>query len=327
MYDNSNTSIIIDPGSYSTKIGFSNNTYPLFTIHHSEFPSEIYKSKIIKNFENLEIFYSQIFANNLSLDPEGKSFIITESVFEEQNSRLKQMEIFFESFTANRVALVSDVACSFFSYQKNKIKIELENLKQNEVKNFGDHNFDSFGKNNCEIFGKNDDDNFGNKFFSLNCENIDMRDMNGLIIELGHKQSAIVPIVEGHIIEQGIFNYPINGDFITNRISENICELNPRIKNNYTKKDIFLLSEKIKHNFCKIELNNQIPKIEDKEIKINFKKAEKTIKINDSYLSSLNMYFDPQDYNLNLEKSLVYYIAKSINKCPFDVKNLVFKVT
>ena len=298
MEENLKKDIIIDTGSHTTKIGFSNNTCPLFKIHHSNFPSKIYTSKTIKNFENLEIFYSDLFTNNLSLDPEGKSFIITESVFEEQNSRLKQMEIFFESFTAKRIALVSDVACSFFSYQKNKIK----NLKKNYIK-----------KNENEIFSKD-------------YENLDMRDFNGLILEMGHKQSAIVPIVEGHIIEQGIFNYPINGDFITKQIYKNINLLNPEIKSFYNKKNLFLLSEKIKHDFVKIELNSNIPKIENKEINLFFQNKKINLKINDLFLSGLNMYFEPQSYNLNLDKNLIYYIAKSINKCPFDVKNLVFKV-
>lgn len=53
--------------------------------------------------------------------------------------------------------------------------------------------------------------------------------MTGLIIETGHRQTAIVPIVEGHIIEKGILNYPVNGRFISEQIMKNIITNNPDV--------------------------------------------------------------------------------------------------
>lgn len=58
----------------------------------------------------------------LGIDPEEKVFILTESAFEDKNSRNKIMEIFFESFTVEKLALINDAIASLYSFRKNENK-------------------------------------------------------------------------------------------------------------------------------------------------------------------------------------------------------------
>ncbi len=192
----------------------------------------------------MEIFLADVFTNFLSIDPENKSFVLTESVFEDQFSRSKLMEIMFESFTANKLVLLSDAACSFYSFQMKKKKI------------------------------------------------FDFKEMTGLLIETGHKQTAIVPMVEGHIIEQGICNYPINGHIITNALKKDICKHNPKLKKNYDKETLYSISEKIKHKYNALELNSVKPKLGLTEIDIKWRKKNLKIKLDSLMMNPMNLYFE-----------------------------------
>ena len=65
----------------------------------------------------------------LNIDPEEKVFILTESTFEDKNSRNKLMEIFFESFTVEKLALINDAIASLYSFRKtNNKKFNIKNM-------------------------------------------------------------------------------------------------------------------------------------------------------------------------------------------------------
>ena len=68
------------------------------------------------------MFLSNVFVNYLNIDPEEKVFILSESAFEDKNSRYKLMEIFFESFTVEKLALINDAIASLYSYKKAEKK-------------------------------------------------------------------------------------------------------------------------------------------------------------------------------------------------------------
>lgn len=69
-------------GSSRTKVGFSGNENPFFLIPT---PSNIYQTKTVKNISLMEKFFIDVFTDYLSIDPKEKSFVLSESVFEEKN--------------------------------------------------------------------------------------------------------------------------------------------------------------------------------------------------------------------------------------------------
>lgn len=265
--------ILIDFGSWKTKVGFHANTNPIFELNT---PIDVFLSKTVKNMDNLEIFCVDLFTKHLMVDPKDKHFMISESVFEEKQSRKQIYEIFFESFLAKQVALVPDAISSLYSYMKPQ------------------------------------------KFFSTKA-------MTGLVIESGHSQTAIVPIVEGHIIEKGIQNYPVNGKMITEHIMANLLENNPKITDEIPRSEIFQNSQKFKHLYNRINFDDVSPKVKQISLPVTYKKKKIEVMVDEVFKNSLNMYFTPQDFNPSIKKNICQHIAKSVNKCPFDVKKLVYQ--
>lgn len=133
--------------------------------------------------------------------------------------------------------------------------------------------------------------------------------MNGLVIETGHQQTAITPIVEGHIIEKGVYNYPINGFVITEQIHKNLKKLNSEVLTQIPLNEQINWCIDYKHKHKKIDLNTKIPKVGFLDQEIEFEKHKYKIQLEEVFQNSLNMYFNPSDFETNIGKSLSDYIA------------------
>lgn len=116
MVEISTPHIVIDVGGYRTKIGFSGNPTPSKVIPT---PLDVFHNKIQKNFINFERHLASIFSSELNLDTVGKSIVLLESPFENQQNRSKMYEIMFETFAFEKVALVSDASMALYSHHLN----------------------------------------------------------------------------------------------------------------------------------------------------------------------------------------------------------------
>lgn len=108
--------IVLDIGGYQTKVGFSGNSSPSKLLST---PQNIFYNKIQKNFINYEKHLASIFSIELTLDTVGKSIVLVESPFENQQNRAKLYEIMFETFAFEKVALVSDASMALYSHYIN----------------------------------------------------------------------------------------------------------------------------------------------------------------------------------------------------------------
>ena len=114
-----NSHIVIDIGGSRSKIGFSGNNSPSAVIAT---PADIYQNKLFKNFISLENHLSQVFTNELNINPVDMSCVLLESMIENQQNRAKLYEIMFETFCFGKVAMVGDAPMSLYSYISDRTK-------------------------------------------------------------------------------------------------------------------------------------------------------------------------------------------------------------
>ena len=121
--------LVLDIGGYKTKAGFSGNSMPSEVVAT---PPDIFYNKIAKNFINYERHLANLCATELSLETVGKSAVVVESPFENQQNRSKIYEIMFETFAFDKVALVSDASMALYSHyldsHDKKQDVDVSNL-------------------------------------------------------------------------------------------------------------------------------------------------------------------------------------------------------
>jgi actin-related protein len=231
--------IVIDNGTYKTRVGFGGNSYPSFELppivkHEDSYNADImpvYQSKNTRSYSNLEHFYNSILLDHLKIEPSDQSYLLTEPVFESQQNRLQMLEMMFETFCAQKVALATDSILSLYSLKSNP------NVASSLP--YSSH-------------------------------------LTGLIVDLGHMQSTIVPIVEGHIIENGIVRYKVTGETIRNQIKSSILEINKNSAINYlSDHELNTLCDVIKEKFGKIITMEGKPRLAKEQISVEFSRQVK----------------------------------------------------
>ena len=106
-----------------------------------------------------------------------------------------------------------------------------------------------------------------------------LSDFSCLIVDLGHMQTTIVPIIEGHIIENGVVISPLNGISLRNFIRQEILRLNPGFIRKHTTNELNSMSQKILEsnsslNFIEI---NESEKVEVLKLEFQNKVFSKAI--------------------------------------------------
>lgn len=230
----SDVCIIIDNGTHRTRVGFAGNKLPTFEVAPYSIglkptyqePRPVYSTKTVKDFSLLESFYYELLVKNLNIEPCDQSYVITEPVFETNENRFRMLEMMFETFDAQKVALTTDAAMTLYSLQKASAKQVSSTVRSN---------------------------------------------LTGLVVDLGHKQSTIVPLVEGHIIENGIVRYPIHGEKIRESIKTSLLSKKENsILQQMVPNDIDRICDLVKEKCTKIIKMEGKPRLGEEKIKIEF---------------------------------------------------------
>jgi len=226
--------IIIDNGSYRTRVGFAGNRLPTLEVapqstdlrQRYQEPQPIYSTKTVKDFSLFESFYYDLLTRNLNVEPCDQSYVITEPVFETQENRFQMLEMMFETFDAQKVALATDAALTLYSFQKINGKSISSSVRNN---------------------------------------------LTGMVVDLGHKQSTIVPLVEGHIIENGVIRYPIHGEKIRETIKVSLLSKKDNaILQQMTPNELNRICDIVKERNTKIIQMEGKPRMNEEKIKVEF---------------------------------------------------------
>ena len=145
------------------------------------------------------------------------------------------------------------------------------------------------------------------------------RNMTGLLVGLGHARTSIVPFVEGHIVQNGISEFQGNGQKISRLLSESLSRLNPDLD----LKSLTSAVSQIKTNKCSLVSDPFRPRLGNSKIEVDVEGKKKSLQIEELALISPHVYFEPQIFDQG-QQGLGSEIAKSLARCPFDVKASVF---
>lgn len=91
-----------------------------------------------------------------------------------------------------------------------------------------------------------------------------------LMVDVGHSHTTIVPIIEGHVIENGIVSSQINGQKIQNFIRSELIELTPSLTRKYTTYELNGISQKLLQNHCLMQYLDKETQRQTSTVKIDF---------------------------------------------------------
>ena len=146
---------------------------------------------------------------------------------------------------------------------------------------------------------------------------------SGLVVNSGEISTEIVPIIEGYIISQGIYNFPIAGKELTKKfenVYKDIFDIN-YVSNHYW------MAQKIKEEFAEILPNKK----EFEEIMKNKNVNKKEFILPDGNIVELGneIYEIPESiFNPNIidiqKDNLPQTILNSINNCDISTRKTLF---
>ena len=293
--------IIIDFGSNSIKCGFNYEPFPRFIIpnvvgkikNKSFSPIKDYNDyycgyDALYNSSSIDLSYPRIDNNGkISTDEEGKKDL--ESLFSYIfNEKLKTHEYTYDIFIVDSI------------YTSTK---EREAIAHILFEKFNIYHLHFEPQSIMTLFSTSK--------------------TSGLVVDSGEMITEIVPIIEGYIISQGIYNFPISGYELTKRfesVYKDIFDIN-KVSNHYW------MAQKIKEEFSEILPNsNDFVEIISKK---NENKKEYILPDGNIVELGNEIYEIPESiFNPNIlemeTNNLPKTILDSINKCDISTRKELF---
>ena len=293
--------IIIDFGSHSIKCGFSTDPFPKFII-----PNVVgkIKNKTFSPIKNYNEYYCGLDAlyNSSSIDLSYPR-IDNKGKIPTNEEGLKDLEglfsyIFEEKIKINEYAYDIFIIDSIFTTSK-----ERKAIAQILFEKFNIYHLHFEPQSIMTLFSTSK--------------------TSGLVVDSGEMITEIVPIIEGYIISQGIYNFPISGYELTKRfesVYKDIFDIN-KVSNHYW------MAQKIKEEFSEILPNsNDFVEIISKK---NENKKEYILPDGNIVELGNEIYEIPESiFNPNIlemeTNNLPKTILDSINKCDISTRKELF---
>lgn len=114
-----------------------------------------------------------------------------------------------------------------------------------------------------------------------------------LLVDLGHTHSTVVPIIEGHVIENGIASASVTGKEIQSYITSEIVRLNPGFDRRFTSEELELLGRQVMEGHTSLRFLDSQLILQSTALKLEFLGKPLTLQLSQKALTSPVLLFEP----------------------------------